>query len=191
MNTKLTTLCGFLSLGTAFALPIYNPANGHYYDIVDASMSWDAARAQAEGTSYLGHSGHLATITSDSENDFIVANFPQVTVPKELGGYMLGGYQADTSGTSAEGWAWVTGEAFSYTNWSGGEPNDFEGGPENYLSIHDYLLGANPTAAWNDGGNFSNGYIIEFSPTTVPEAGSTMLLLSMTLAGLSFARRRK
>lgn len=188
MKSNLPVLIGFLSLGSVVAVPVLNPANGHYYDIVTKPISWVDARAEAEGTIHLGQAGHLVTITSQAENDFIVQQFPQVTLGLQSGGYMLGGYQADTSGGSADGWAWVTGEAFSFTSWHPSEPNDYLGTPENYLAIHDYI-GANPQGRWNDLGNFSNGYLIEFDIASVPEAGSTLALLGISLAGLGFAFR--
>ena len=51
--------------------PTFNPANGHYYQLVESNLSWSAAKAAAEASSYGGAQGHLATITSQSENDFV------------------------------------------------------------------------------------------------------------------------
>ncbi len=179
-------------VGSSIAVPVLNPANGHYYDIVDVrtGISWSDAQAAAQASTHLGKSGYLATITSQEESEFLAGALPQITVGQSIGGYMLGGYQADTSGGPADGWAWVTGEAWSYTNWlPGGEPNDFGGVPENYLGIHDFI-GANPNAYWNDLTGFSNGYIIEYD-SDVPEAGSTLALLAIGLSGLSLLRRKR
>jgi hypothetical protein len=57
----------FLS-GPASAAPVHNTDNGHYYEAVarPQGITWDAARAEAEGRSYNGLHGHLATLTSAS-----------------------------------------------------------------------------------------------------------------------------
>ena len=181
------------SVGTAVGTPVLNPSNGHHYDIIDVSggISWGDARVAAAASMHSGRAGHLATITSQAESDFLAAAFPMIVVGQNIGGYMLGGYQADTTGGPADGWAWVTGEAWSYTNWlPGGEPNDFQGVPENYLGIHDYL-GPNPNMYWNDLAGFSNGYIVEYEAAEVPEAGPALALFASGLAGMSCLRRRQ
>lgn len=194
MNTKLAVCMGVFSIGTTLAIPVFNPGNGHYYDIVTldpagGQITWDNARAAAEIASHLGAAGHLATITSQEERDFIIGAFPEVTVGTGLGGYLLGARQIDTSGGPADGWGWVTGEAFIYTNWATGEPNDFGGNSEDYLATHDFI-GANPLALWNDNAGFGSGYIIEFSGTSVPDGGSTALLAGLAMVGLAWARRK-
>src|SRR5699024_6028030 len=56
-------------LGTAFAFD----ENGHFYDFINkgSSLTWHAAKAEAETKSYFGRQGYLATITSAEENGFI------------------------------------------------------------------------------------------------------------------------
>jgi hypothetical protein len=190
MNTKLTLLTAAACLSGAVAAPVLNPANGHYYDVIDVRTSWAGASAAASALTHLGIPGHLVTITSEQERDFLIAEFPQITGTLDDGGYALGGYQADTSGAADAGWVWVTGEPWSYTNWSGGEPNDFGGSSEDFLATHDYLAG-NPLALWNDGlADGYRGYIVEFSPRDVPEAGATLALLGSAAFGLALIRRR-
>ena len=62
--------------GAAQSAPVYNPANGHWYQLVrtPAALNWPQARAAAEALSYAGYRGHLATVTSDDERQFINAN---------------------------------------------------------------------------------------------------------------------
>jgi len=60
---------------------------------------------------------HLATITSQAENDFIENEIISITS-------WIGGFQEPGTGEPADDFEWVTGEPFSYTNWDGGEPND-------------------------------------------------------------------
>ena len=56
--------------------PIYNPENGHYYEVknVPEGITWEDANNAAQSLSYSGMKGHLATITSQYENKFIVNN---------------------------------------------------------------------------------------------------------------------
>lgn len=61
----------------------------------------------AKNMDYMGIQGHLATITSDEENWWIVEN---------LGGaltldHWLGGIKNN------DDWQWITGEVWDYTNW--------------------------------------------------------------------------
>jgi hypothetical protein len=50
--------------------------NGNHYDLVlDYRVSWSDARDAAEATDFMGVSGHLVTITSAAENQFISDNF--------------------------------------------------------------------------------------------------------------------
>lgn len=145
--------------------PTLNPANGHYYQLVQTNLSWVAAKAAAEAMTYLGVQGHLATITSQSENDFVKALVNHNT----LDWVWIGGQQTPTCNpTPAAGWGWVTGEAWGYTNWKGGEPND-DGGCEYHLMIHG-ASSASQHGYWNDlrpsghWGTTANPYIVEFTP---------------------------
>ena len=81
---------------------------GHTYDVYDVSMTWPDAKAYCEA---LG--GHLVTITSESEQQF-VADLIDGHAKKQ---YWIG--LSYPSGTME----WVTGETFSYANWEVREPN--------------------------------------------------------------------
>jgi hypothetical protein len=93
--------------------------NGHWYagaqlpNRSSPANRWDAASL------YCGErGGHLATPTSESENDFIVAN-AVTQIPPQFGvgqGPMLGG-RLETNG-----WQWIDGEPWSYSGWCGSEP---------------------------------------------------------------------
>lgn len=92
--------------------------NDHYYARIPQPLTWEQARIAAER---LG--GHLATITSAEENAFIT--------PLVIDGVNnvshLGGRRVEN------GWAWITGEPWGYSNWFPGEPNNASG-DENYLA---------------------------------------------------------
>ena len=83
--------------------------NGHYYKVYDARISWSAAKTACEK---LG--GHLCTITSQAEQDFIESI--------NNGDRWIGGYRDGNS--NDQEWKWVTGEPWGYTNWGEDEPNN-------------------------------------------------------------------
>jgi hypothetical protein len=67
---------------------VYNPATGHWYERVDTDATWVEAKAAAEPRSYAGMQGYLATITTEAENQWIVANLGgALTLDHWLGGY--------------------------------------------------------------------------------------------------------
>ena len=67
--------------------------------------------------------GHLATITSKEENDWIASN---VIAKLEQGlGLWIGGTSEGTPGQ----WRWITGEAFTFTSWGPNEPMNKDGEP--------------------------------------------------------------
>jgi hypothetical protein len=118
-----------MGMGQNIGGPIVkNPANGHYYqrflNPTGVSDSWQTLKAYAES---LG--GYLATVTSQTEQDFIYSNFvadaPVVdnVDPGPISLLHTGGFK-DTDGT----WKWVSGEPFIYTNWNVqlGEPQNFQ-----------------------------------------------------------------
>ena len=129
---------------SAQAAPALNPANGHYYDLVDNSaLNWTQAAADARTRHHRGFQGHLVTITSAQENTFLIDTFGVAGVA----GRWIGGFQnVNAPGYSepAGGWSWVTGEPWTYQHWADGEPNDWGGG-ENWLQIWGAVL-----PNWND-----------------------------------------
>ncbi len=101
----------------------------HTYALFEQEIGWKDAKAYCEK---LG--GHLVTITSKEENDFLVETF----LKNYDDGVSIGFSDEKTEGT----WAWVTGEKATYTNWSEREPN-------NQLN-EDFAL-ITPEGTWNDG----------------------------------------
>ena len=115
--------------------------NKHHYEQLSAVIEvyWPDARAWAESRYYLGVQGHLATITDQQENDYIVANF--VNFPSR--GMHIGGFQPDGSPEPDGNWQWITGEPWTFTNWGPGEPNNNGRGPEGFLTVQSHTM-------WND-----------------------------------------
>ena len=135
---------------------IRNPVNGHFYEAVYVpdGITWDDAKAFAELRTVPYARGHLATINTRGETDFILSNFPQVFGSP---GYWLGGYQAPESTGAGEGWRWVTRETFYYQNWSQGEPNDSNGNED----VLQFAL----DGYWNDAARTDKdvkGFVVEY-----------------------------
>ena len=154
--------------------------SGHYYEIIhtDSGLTWGEAKTLAEG---LG--GHLATITSANEWNFIQNQYP-------ISSYWLGGYQDPINSLPAsENWNWVTGEAWSYYPWCVGEPND-------YNNKDEYELMGAGWCGWNDMplDDKLNDYIVEYDSapgnTGIPEF-PTVALPVIAVIGLMFLFQRR
>ena len=87
--------------------------NGHIYVWFSEKYDWFDAYSNCNA---LG--GHLVTITDEEEQAFIATYMAAV---KYSGDTWIGGY------SDGEKWHWVTEEAFEYTNWLKGEPNNQSG----------------------------------------------------------------
>jgi len=174
-----------LSAPSVFALPVFSLYNGHYYEAIPGSYDWHAAQNLSQSMLLSGVSGHLATLTSAGENNWVWNNLNQPTR------YLLGATDEQTEGS----WKWVTGEAWNYINWNTGEPNDgFGNYPEDALSFWDNsrwndlpILGN----YWNDGIPYVYGFIVEYDfEDSMPEP-ATLMLFSFGLAGVGITRIRK
>jgi hypothetical protein len=134
--------------------------NGHRYEVLPPTdrLTWTEAQSRAQS-----RGGYLATITSQEENSFVTSQLPL--------NYFnwIGGVQANLGNIT---WEWGTGEAWSYTNWSPGNPN--YPGIERYLQIYGHQ--AEDPGTWNNATNDSQGggglfgYVVEYSTpiSTVP-----------------------
>jgi hypothetical protein len=157
--------------------PVYDPDDGHWYQAVRVSggITWpDAAAAAA--ISYAGYPGHLVTITSAAENQFLVSHLPLSAGDHwRVGGYRNPSNPADSA--PADGWRWVTGEPWGSTNWHAGEPTKPYGGGDDVLDIRG-------DGTWSHTGDWvlGGGYLVEFEPRPItpsppPRAGAAPLAL--------------
>lgn len=118
--------------------------NGHRYYLYDVAglsapenNTWENAQAYCKAVG-----GHLATIASQEENEFLYNYMRQRGYDSAYFG--LAG--VNSTGT----WVWCNGETVSYTNWAPGEPNNDGNGEKYGMFYWKYTDGA-----WNDG-DFGN-----------------------------------
>ena len=113
------------------------------YLVYDDLLTWDEAKAKCEAMG-----GHLATITSQGEQDTIAGLINGREIYRR--GYYLGGTLTNKQ------LSWITGEKVTYTNWTDGQPDNAQG-KEPVLEIFSYLK------QWNDAeiGGCSLGFICE------------------------------
>jgi len=110
--------------------------NGHSYYRSTGSAFWLTAKANCEAMG-----GHLVTVTSSAENNFIFNLWPS-------------GWIGLTDEVTEGVWRWVTGEPYSYSSWNAGEPNNV--GNEDYVQF----VGS---GRWNDlPNNQALPYVLEF-----------------------------
>jgi hypothetical protein len=189
----------FLALllgGFACAAPIIWSGNGHAYEFVRADgVQWPNAKSSAATMDFRGVAGHLATLTSQGENDFVSNLIVDAKASLGLASFIeawLGAEQLDPNAPAGDTWSWITGEPWQFTSWDSDEPND--NGNERYLGIWG-PEGDGPLGRWNDQGGADDpfvgqnieGYIVEYA---VPEPDA-LVLAAMALSGFAMRRRRE
>lgn len=132
--------------------------NGHSYKVFNMGLTWEEAREYCENIG-----GHLVTITSKEENDFIAS--------------LLVGCKYHIGGTDVEkedAWEWITGELWEYTNWDNLgdlEPNNLN--EQDYLSIYGEeatIEGPNALGGWDDSrliDQYVTGFICEWEEPVI------------------------
>jgi len=91
---------------------VLSPLNGHYYAIT-GQMNWTQAEAEAQL-----FQGHLATVRSQAENDWIANNFGAISECLWIGFNDLAVPNTFT---------WASGEPIAFTNWDTGQPDNGNG----------------------------------------------------------------
>lgn len=125
---------------------------GRFYKIEEVTVPWSGAKAACESKG-----GHLATITSQEEQEFIQSlNANNLCL-------WIGGHR-DTDGN----WCWITGEPWDYTHWGDGEPNNSSN------VVAGETCAALWPETWNDLADENvyeqKGYVFEREGTAIPEA---------------------
>jgi hypothetical protein len=102
----------------------FNPTNGHVYEYVNEVVSWETANSLAAQSELAGVSGHLVTITSQEEQNFVWSHAGEsISVGYDGAAVWLGGSDAEQEGV----WKWVTGPEAGTTFWQGAGPNGVYG----------------------------------------------------------------
>lgn len=180
--TRNTTGTDTLEISLVSPGEVFMPGNGHLYEYVASTLTWNGAKTAAEARTKYGATGYLTTITSQAENDFVAARLSNA-------GWM------GASDISSEGvWRWVTGPengtqfwqglgngntvGGNYANWNPGEPND-SGGNED---CGQFLAGGN--GMWNDlpcTGTTLPGYVVEYgSGASLPTVAAKNVSITTT-----------
>jgi len=154
MRIKYAIACILLLTGTAslvaadpIAWPSAQGGNDHLYEYINSpGIDWETARSDAFASRWLGMVGHLATLTGQAEQDFVLTN---LSPPDNA---WIGGE------FSNNGWRWVSYyEPWGpYLSWCSGEPDII---PPVWAKTA--LLS---TGCWIDRDRFeaAPGYIVEF-----------------------------
>ncbi|WP_013334653.1 putative Ig domain-containing protein [Gloeothece verrucosa] len=127
INGQAGQVLQFNHLGQIITSQI-DSTTGHAYVLTDLPGTWNEAQSMAQSMG-----GHLVTITSAAENQFLLNQFGSSQ------NYWIGLSDAVVEGN----WRWVNGEPFNYANWGNGEPNN--AGNEDYAVFNGSGVGR-----WND-----------------------------------------
>ncbi|MBK6089965.1 lectin-like protein [Ruminococcus difficilis] len=143
--------------------------NGHTYEVYDINTTWALAYKTC---ARLG--GHLVTISSQQENDFVLSTWN----PNSDTDYLwLGASDERSEGN----WTWITDEAFSYKNWNSSQP-DNANSTEHYLQMYN-------TGKWNDLPNDYSSHVPIFIceyDNTEPDGSSYTPSKTITYQGTTY-----
>jgi hypothetical protein len=186
---------------------VHFAGTGNYYEYVQVTdISWSASKTAAAASTYLGVPGHLATITSAEENEFIAT-----TIDTGLSNYFawIGGHEPADDGV----WVWAVGpEAgvqfalfgsatppHNWAPWGGVEPNDVAAG-EDFAGINVGLSSFGiDNGEWGDGVDVPTspdsiqGYVVEYEIAKIPAMsrwGHGFIALALSGVGWRQVRRR-
>ena len=165
---------------------VYSPTNQHFYEYVpDADRNADDARKLAQGRTFLGQTGYLATITSSDINDLVSTRIEGArsvwfgarsvdTYPNRnwvWGDGPLAG-QTITSCINFLGGCQNVADPGLYSSWAPGEPNNYGGSDEQdysgeWVAVTNWGGGE---GNWNDlapNAQGTSGYVVEYGDQVV------------------------
>jgi hypothetical protein len=125
--------------------------NGHWYQLQPKVGDWMICRSDSRA-----RGGDLATPSTPSENEFLEGLVPAPQFPI-WNRVFIGGRQALGAGP-LDGWYWVDGSSWEFTDWEANQPN----GGEGFLAMYR----VSTACYWGDYGIDSseiNFYLIEWS----------------------------
>jgi hypothetical protein len=151
-------------------LVVHNPENGHYYQWIQSpNTHFNNALIWSPECRFAGTPGHLATITTQAEQDFLAEH------RATIGSSWIAASDRDQEGT----WKWMAGpekgEVFfiegdeghehGFHAWSENEPNDHDGD-------EDYGMFGWLGDSWNDLSDMNyrvDGFLVEYEGLPEPE----------------------
>ena len=115
---------------------LHTSYDGHFYQVIQQRVNWNTAYQNC-----INMYGHLATVGSAAENAALAR-----IVTNHGGSTWLGACRESwiVEGGDFYKWVWITGEEWTYSNWDGGEPNNYQNLPE--TCMHMYAS----SGLWND-----------------------------------------
>ena len=144
---------------------VENPSNGHWYAL-SAPGTWTDAENEA-----LAVGGHLVTIRSQAEDNWLIQNFFQdfcPTSPGDIQGPWIGLSDEANEGT----WVWSSGEPLLFSSWYPGEPNGNPGA--DFACYYSYLN----APAWADLSPGNSMYCGSSLPGIIEWTGAPTLVVS-------------
>lgn len=160
---------------------VFFSGSNHLYQYIAYTGTWGQAQTNATTKTLYGATGYLATITSQSENEFVSDRLTDA------------GWMGASDVTSEGDWKWVTGPESGtsfwsgasggstvsgrYANWGTGEPNDASN-----EDCAQFLTGG--SGKWNDlpcSVTTLPGYVVEFgAPGNMPVVTAKNITVTTT-----------
>jgi hypothetical protein len=200
-GTLATVLLAADSHAAIVQWQVADGGNGHYYELVGNYLdttqrwNWETSKVMAEARTHLGIQGHLATVGSAAENQFLIDSLHVLSKwPTWIGltdSELFGGHESfGQPNPQVDGWAWITGEPVTFTGW-------YPGSPENTNDEDFALMGSQhgEHSLWNDAQSGTGGdaqFFVEYEPAqaAVPEPSSGILVAGLLAIFAVRLRRR-
>jgi hypothetical protein len=163
MRTCLACALGLLGAPALACGQVYNPANGHRYQLTASPMSWPNAKAAAEAMG-----GTLAAFTEVQEWQWVMATVP-------FGGEFSVWLGGRDGGTGA--WTWATGEPFTFAIWFPGPP---VGPGEWFLGLT--TDGPERGSWFGSGGQSAMRGLVEIGPVCYPNCDGSTVAPALNIA---------